>query len=121
MLGVSVAQTVTIDPVGGVTVADGNNLTITCTDGVYYGYTIRLRENGDLLFGGNTPPNEVNGVVRVFELPVNLTKNGNIYECESLRTGATSPAITLTVTCKWRGQLHTYCTLCFDLVRINAC
>ena len=31
---VSVAQTVNIDPVGVVTVVEGNNVTITCTDGV---------------------------------------------------------------------------------------
>ena len=32
VLGISVAQTVTIDPVGAVTIVERNNLTITCTD-----------------------------------------------------------------------------------------
>lgn len=31
---VSVAQTITINPVGDVTVAEGTNLAINCTDGV---------------------------------------------------------------------------------------
>ena len=68
VLGVSVAQTVTIDPVGAVTVVKGNNLTITCTDhGANGGNGFILRENGVLLTG-NTPPiaTQVNGMVCIF-------------------------------------------------------
>ena len=102
------AQTVTIDPVGNVTVVEGNNLTITCTDGVNEGSTLILVENGSLLIGNNTPPNEVNGVVRVFYLPVDRMKSGNTYVCESA-TDTTSLVMKLTVTCKWSMQwLATY-------------
>ena len=104
MLGLSVAQTVTIDPVGAVTAVEGNNLTITCTDGVNGGNTVLLRENGTLLTGDSAPPNEVTGMVNIFQLPVDRTQNGNRYDCQSLVTGMVSPVMTLTVTCKWSGQ-----------------
>ena len=97
------AQTVTIDPVGAVTAAEEDNLTITCTDGVNIGTVFGLHENGVPSLGGNTPT-EVNGMVRIFHLSVDRTKNGNTYECVSLFTAMVSPAITLTVTCKWSWQ-----------------
>ena len=47
VLGISLAQTVTIDPVGPVTVVEGNNLNITCTDhGANMGNDFSLFENG---------------------------------------------------------------------------
>ena len=104
VLGLSVAQTVTIDPVGVVTVVEGNNLTITCTDGVNAGTIFGLRENGVLLTGGSAPSNEVNGMVRIFQLSVDRTQNGNTYNCVSFLTTMVSPVMTLTVTCKWSGQ-----------------
>ena len=54
VLAASVAQMVTIDPVGAVPVVEGNILTITCTDGVNVGNRFGLRENGVLLTRGNT-------------------------------------------------------------------
>ena len=95
------AQTVTIDPVGGVTVVERNNLTITCTDGVNVGNRFLLRENSVRLTGSNTPPTEVNGMVRIFHFPVDRTKDGNTYECEEVVDGAVSAVMTLTVACKW--------------------
>ena len=94
------AQTVTIDPVGDVTVVEGNNLTITCTDGVNAGNTVLLRENGTLLLGGNTPPNVATGLVHIYQLPVVRAQSGNRYDCESGTTGIVSLVITLTVTCE---------------------
>ena len=104
MLGVSVAQTVTIDPVGAVIVVEGNNLTITCTDGVNVGERFFLRENGVRLTGGNTPPTRVNGLVRIFQLPVDRAKNGNSYECEEAVDGMISAKLNVTVVCEWSGQ-----------------
>ena len=104
VLGVSVAQTVTIDPVGAVTVVEGNNLTITCTDGVNVGERFFLRENGVRLTGGNTPPTRVNGLVRIFQLPVDRAKNGNSYECEEVVLGMISAKLNVTVVCEWSGQ-----------------
>ena len=98
------AQTVTIDPVGAVTVVEGNNLTITCTDGVSAGNRIVLRENGVLITGGNTPPTEVNGMVRIYHLPVDRTKDGNTYNCQHVTQVTMSAVITLTVTCEWNWQ-----------------
>ena len=95
---------VTIDPVGNVTVAEGNNLTITCTDGVNEGSTLIFFENNNLLSGDNIPPNEVNGVVRVFYLTVDRMKSGNRYFCESVLSPTTSPVMELTVTCKYSMQ-----------------
>ena len=107
VFGVSVGQTVTIDPVGAVSVVEGNNLTITCTDGVNAGNRIVLRENGVLITGDNTPPTEVNGIVRIYHLPVDRTKNANTYNCRHATRGTMSAVITLTVTCEWNGQqLH---------------
>ena len=104
MLGVSVAQTVTIDPVGAVTVVEGNNLTITCTDhGANMGNDFLLRENGVHLTGGSTPPSELIGTARIYRLPVDRTKNGNTYNCEDLIAGMMSALITLTVTCECSG------------------
>lgn len=97
------AQTVTIDPVGAVTVAEGNNLTITCTDGVKSGFGLVLRENSILLRGDDAPPNEVNDTVRIFHLSADRANNGNTYDCHSLVTAMMSPVITLTVVCKWSG------------------
>ena len=113
MLGVSVAQTVTIDPVGAVTVVEGNNLTITCTDGVSVGNRFVLRENGVRLTGDNTPPTEVNGTVRILHLPVDRTKDGNTYECEEILTGMVSAVMTLTVTREWNGQYSSATTVRF--------
>ena len=103
LLGVSLAQTVTINPVGAVTVVEGNNLTITCTDEVNTGSGLNLRENGVLLIGNGTPPNEVNGAVRTFQLPVDRTKDGNTYDCLQVITAMTSPQIDLNVICEWNG------------------
>ena len=100
VLGVSLAQTVTIDPVGAVTAVGGSNLTITCTDGVNVGNRFTLHENEVLLTGGNTPPTQVNGLVRIFQLPVDRAKNGNTYRCEEVVFGVMSALITLTVNCK---------------------
>ena len=94
------AQTVTIGPEGPVTAVEGSNLTINCTDGVNTGDGLNLRENGVSLTGDNTPPTEVNGVIRIFRLPVDRTKNGNTYGCISLVTAMMSPVITLTVVCE---------------------
>ena len=102
VLGVSLAQTVTIDPVGPVTVVEGNNLTITCTDGVNMGNDYNLYENGVQLTGGNVPPNELIGTARIYQLPVNRTKNGNTYRCEDVIVFMMSPNLTLTVVCEWR-------------------
>ena len=103
VFGVSVAQTVTIDPVGAVTVVEGSNLIITCTDGVITGLALTLRENSQQLIGDDTPPSEVNGTVGIFQFPVNRTKDGNTYECLSLVTAVLSSQTTLTVICKWNG------------------
>ena len=104
VLGVSVAQTVTIDPVGAFTVVDGNNLTITCTDhGANMGNDFLLRENGVHLTGGNTPPSELIGTARIFHLPVDRTRNGNTYNCEDLIRFMMSAVLTLTVNCEWSG------------------
>ena len=110
VLGVSVAQTVTIDPVGAVTAVEGDNLTIICTDGASAGMQLALRENR-VLFLDNAPPNEVNGMARTFQLPVDRTKDGNTYDCEQVVTGMVSPVMTLTVTCKWSGQYLTHYNL----------
>ena len=106
MLGVSVAQTVTIDPVGPVTVVEGNILTINCSDEVTVGNDFILRENGVRLTGSNAPPSELIGTARIFHLPVDRTKNGNTYSCEELIAGAISSVITLTVTCEWSGHIR---------------
>ena len=99
------AQTVTIDPVGAVTAVEGNNLTITCTDGVNAGNTVLLFENGVLLLGDNIPPNEIIELVHTYQLPVVRAQSGNRYNCESLVTAVMSPVITLTVTCKWKENM----------------
>ena len=104
VIGLSVAQTVTIDPVGAVTVVEGNDLTINCTDGVNTGFGLGLRENGILFLGDDTPPTEVNGMVRIFQLSVGRAQDGNTYDCEQLVTAMTSSLITLTVICKWNGM-----------------
>ena len=111
LLAVSAAQTITIDPMGVVTAVEGNNLTINCTDGVNSGDSLVLRENGvQLILANNTPPNEVNGVIRIFHLPVNRTKNGNMYDCLSLITAMESPVITLTVVCESHAPCLCQCT-----------
>ena len=103
VLGVSVAQTVTIDPVGAFTVVEGSNLTITCTDhGANMGNDFSLFENGVQLKGGNAPPSELLEISRIFHLPVDRTKNGNTYRCEDVIAGMTSEVMTLTVNCEWR-------------------
>ncbi len=106
MLGVSVAQTVTIDPVGPVTVVEGNILTINCSDEVTVRNDFILRENGVRLTGGNAPPSELVGTARIFHLPVDRTKNSNTYNCEELIGGVMSAVITLTVTCEWSGHIR---------------
>ena len=102
LLGVSLAGTVSIDPVGAVTVVEGNILTITCTDGVN-GTRFLLRENNTQLVGDNTPPNEVNGTMHIFRFPVDRTKDGNAYDCLQAIIAMTSPQIDLNVICKWNG------------------
>ena len=99
----SVAQTVTIDPVGAVTAVEGNTLTITCTftDGVTSGRFILLRQNGVLLTGDDLPPTTVTDAMRFFPLPVDRMKNGNTYDCISGLGPEETPDITLTVTCEW--------------------
>ena len=103
MVVASVAQTVTIDPVGAVTAVEGSILTITCThtDGTTSGVGILLHQNGVLLTGGNLPPNAVTDAMRVFHLPVDRMKNGNTYHCSSALNPGESSDITLTVTCEW--------------------
>ena len=104
MLGVSVAQTVTISPVGLVTVVEGNVLTINCSDEVTVGGNdFLLRENGVHLTGGNAPPSERIGMARIFHLPVDRTKNGNTYNCQDLIRFMMSEVLTLTVTCECSG------------------
>ena len=101
--GISVAQTVTIDPVGSVTVVEGNNLTITYTDhGANAGNDFSLFESGVQLTGGNAPPSERSGTARIFHLPVDRTKNGNTYRGEGVIAAVMSAVMTLTVTCEWR-------------------
>ena len=106
------AQAITIDPVGAVTVVEGNNLTITCTDGVSAGNTFLLRENSVRLTGDNTPPTEVNGMVRILHLPVDRTKDGNTYDCRHATLGTMSAVITLTVTCECEGNSYTSIAIC---------
>ena len=112
MLGISLAQTVTIDPVGAVTVVEGSNLTITCTDhGANMGNDFFLLENGVLL---TALPSELIGTARIFHLPVDRTKNGNTYRCEDVIAGIMSAVITLNVTCEWRvgsGYVNSYYSL----------
>ena len=103
MLGVSVAQTVTIDPMGPVTVVEGNNLNITCSDGTNVGNDFLLRENGVHLTGANAPPSELVGTARIYRLSVNRTKNGNTYNCQDLIRFMMSAVLTLTVNCEWSG------------------
>ena len=102
VFGVSLAQTVTVDPMGAVTVVEGNNLTITCTctDGVNAGADIFLRENGIQLPAGDDSPNEVNSTVRIFRLPVDRTDNGNTYDCLQVNTAVNSSQIHLIVHCE---------------------
>ena len=96
ILSVSVAQTVTIAPVGDVTAVDGTVLDITCThsDGVTNGNGIILHQNGAQLVGADTPPNEVTGATRVFHLSVDRTENGSTYHCVSSFNPGQSPVIT---------------------------
>ena len=120
VLGVSVGQTVTIDPVGAVTVVEGNNLTINCTDhGANMGNDFSLFENAVHLTGGNAPPSELIGTARIFQLPVDRTKNGNTYRCQDLVGFMMSAVLNLTVTCEWRvgsGYKSSYYSLVFGLV-----
>ena len=101
----AVAQTVTIDPVGNVTVVEGSDFTISCTDGVNNGAALVLRENDVLLTGISAPPAEVNDALRliIYSLSVDRTKNGNTYYCESLITTISSEQIILAVICEWLG------------------
>ena len=103
MLSVSLAQKVTIDPVGAVTVVEGSILNINCTDhGVNVWNDFSLFENGVQLTGGNAPPSERSGIARIFHLLVNRTKNGNTYRCEDVIAFMMSAVLNLTVTCEWR-------------------
>ena len=114
VLGISLAQTVTIDPVGAVTVVEGNNLTITCTDGVNAMNDFFLLENGVQLTGNSQPPTQKNGMARIFHLPVNRTKNGNTYRCRDMIANMMSEVMTLTVACEWRvgsGCVNSYHSL----------
>ena len=101
VVGVSVAQTITITPVGNVDVVEGTILNITCTDG-RVPTALSLRKNGVQLTEENMFP-EVKGTVRVFRLPVNRAQDGGMYDCLSDVTGMVSPVITLTVARKWNG------------------
>ena len=100
--------TVTISPVGAVTVVEGNNLTITCTDGTSSGSTLRLREDGVELTGSNIPLNTVSGLMRTFVLPVDRTRNGTTYDCFSGTTLMSSEVITLIAACKWISRTQTH-------------
>ena len=99
--------TVTISPQGLVTDVEGKNLTINCTDGMSSGSTMRLQENGVQLTNSNAlPDNLVVDQLRTFALPLNRSKNGNIYKCISVTTGnMSSGAINLNVACKWKGSV----------------
>ena len=113
MLSVSLAQKVTIDPVGAVTVVEGSNLTINCTDGVNVN-DFSLFENGVQLTGGNAPPSERSGIARIFHLPVDRTKNVNTYRCRDVIALMMSAVLNLTVTCEWRvgsGYVNCYYNL----------
>ena len=117
VLGISLAQTVTIDPAGVVTVVEGNNLTIACTDGVNAGNDFFLLENGVRLTGNSQPHTQKNGMARIFHLPVDRTKNGNTYRCRDMIAGMMSEVMTLTVTCEWRvgsGCVNSYYSLKLD-------
>ena len=103
VLGVSVGQSVTIDPEGDVTVIEDSLVNITCTDGENLGSSLSLRENGVILTGGDVPPNEVHGTMRIYRITVSRTQDGNRYDCESVLTTLTSPVVTFNVTCKWNG------------------
>ena len=96
LLGASVAQ-VTILPVGNRTEAEEDPLTITCTDSAELGSTVFLRENGGVLMGNN---GRVNGMMRVYDLRVDRTQDGNTYDCESGLTAEVSLVLTLNVICK---------------------
>ena len=95
---------------GAVTAVEGSTLTINCTDGVNIGNGLVLRENGVQLIANNTPPTEVNGVVRIYHLPVDRTRDGNMYDCASLITAMLSPVITLTVVCESHAPCLCHCT-----------
>ena len=107
------AQTVTIDPVGAVTVVEGSILNINCSDdGAHGANDFSLFENGALLTGGNAPPSELIGTARIYRLPVDRTKNGNTYNCEDVIAAMMSAVITLTVNCEWiRWYVNSYYSL----------
>ena len=106
----SVAQTIAISPVGAVIVVEGNNLTITCTDGMSSGSTLRLREDRVELTGSNFPLNTVSDLMRTFALPVDRTRNGKTYDCFSGTMLISSEAITLIAACKWKDSVVRYYT-----------
>lgn len=114
-LAVSVAQNVTISPMGDVSRIEGGYLNITCTDGNAAGSAFFLRENGSLLTGGNIPSNEVSGTTRIFYIPVNRNLDGDIYDCESVLTARVSPVITLNVSCKLNYADMSQTDLFFDI------
>ena len=96
----SVAQAITISPEGAVTNVEGNTLTVNCTDGTTEGVAaLVLRENNNSMIAAIIP-SEVKGAVRSYYLPVDRTRNGNIYDCQSLVTTVVSQVMTLTVICK---------------------
>ena len=105
MLSVSAAQMATINPVGAVTVEEGNNLTITCS---HYGSNVEsdflLLENGARFRRNNSPLTQRNGTALIFQLLVDRTDNGNTYRCETLITGVMSEEITVVVTCECSEQ-----------------
>ena len=86
---------------GAVTAMEGNNLTITCSDGMKSTDNFGLSENDVQVTGVAT---EVNGMARIFHLSVDRTKNGNTYRCEDVISGMMSAVLTLTVTCEWIKQ-----------------
>ena len=91
-----VARTVTIDSVGVAT--EGNNLTIICNDEANAGNDFLLLENGVQFGRNNSPSTQRNGTARNFQLPVDRTKNGNMYRCEDVIAGMMSEVMALTVT-----------------------
>ena len=103
VLGVSVGQSVTIDPEGDVIVVEGRPFSITCTDGENRGSSLFLRENGVILTGDNIPPNEVDGTMRIYRITVSRTQDGYMYDCESVLTAMRSPVVTFSVTSKCNG------------------
>ena len=70
---------VTIDPMGAVSVVEGETLTITCTEVGIPGSAMELRKDGVQLTDTDIPPNTITTLMRTYSLLVNRTMNGNAY------------------------------------------